>query len=873
MERRYIAFISYRHLPLDMATAKKLHKRIEHYVVPKDLRKDGRKKPGYVFRDMDELPISSDLNANIEQALDNSEFLIVICTPETLKSKWVLGEVSYFLQHHPRERVLAVLADGTPDTSFPPQLTVKHTPEGDIPNQIEPLAANIVADNPVKRARLFRTESLRILAALIGCPYDALYRREMRYQRRRIITAAAAVMAVAGIFIGMLLNRNAEIRAQLRQTQINESLAFASLSEKAYEEGDYRSALSFALRALPGETERPYVAQAEAALSDALKPYVNGKLSYIQSIHQETDTVATTLSGDGKKLAALDAAGTVHVYRCGTGEELWAAGTDGAAGLLWLDQLPAVLVTGFGGTSVYDAESGALLWEKKGILSPDLPALSKDGQIALTTAYFSPEAADGEAFSLLDTRTGETLLSFRLADAPARLCVAAAISDDFEWAALLLQRNGEDLADLLLCSLKDGSVSTVLTDLHTSLWSTACRLAFTQQGDLALVCDDMEGESAFRLFSRKDDWKLRAETPLETEKIAQVVNHTLTSNPSVDVFTCWDQLAVVGSKHMLHMVSLETGELCWSKTLRGTILSAVSYENSCLALSLSDGTVTFCTDTGVLTYTQGIYSFEGDFPTFLAGGSGDSYPESTFLFVPDEERSVIDVIRFRYPEWMIPVAAFSGDVSHVSLVSSPDGRLTACVGYNTVDAPVEWVLLDTAEGNSSETRSVPENSGWENPAVLQLSNDGELTAADDASSEGKATLFRSSGEELLFSLEEDGTVSVLRTADGTLLYSAKHTGLNIQVMDGNTRMYAAESKNGSRLLLFFDSLSVPEPQCIVLDTESWGCCGVYSGPAAYLPERDSVLVSSLLDGVYLSPFWNCSELMDMAQEVLGAEEA
>ena len=36
-ERRYKAFISYRHRPLDMAIAKKLHKRIERYVIPKDL--------------------------------------------------------------------------------------------------------------------------------------------------------------------------------------------------------------------------------------------------------------------------------------------------------------------------------------------------------------------------------------------------------------------------------------------------------------------------------------------------------------------------------------------------------------------------------------------------------------------------------------------------------------------------------------------------------------------------------------------------------------------------------------------------------------------------------------------------------------------
>ena len=199
MERSYIAFISYRHLPLEMATARKLHKRIERYVIPKDLRRGGQKNPGLVFRDQDELPISSNLSANIQEALDRSQYLIVICTPETAKSAWVLREISYFLEHHDRDHVLAVLADGTPETSFPPQLTELRGESGDLLGRIEPLAANIVAPNERKRAQLFRVESLRILAALIGCPFDALFRREQRYRRRRaaIALSAAALVAAA----------------------------------------------------------------------------------------------------------------------------------------------------------------------------------------------------------------------------------------------------------------------------------------------------------------------------------------------------------------------------------------------------------------------------------------------------------------------------------------------------------------------------------------------------------------------------------------------------------------------------------------------------------------------------------------------------
>jgi len=86
MERNYTAFISYRHLPLDTAVAARLHRLIEHYRVPKDLRKGGQKHLGLVFRDRDELPLSSDLTQDIYDALDHSDYLIVICTPDTPQS-------------------------------------------------------------------------------------------------------------------------------------------------------------------------------------------------------------------------------------------------------------------------------------------------------------------------------------------------------------------------------------------------------------------------------------------------------------------------------------------------------------------------------------------------------------------------------------------------------------------------------------------------------------------------------------------------------------------------------------------------------------------------------------------------------------------
>jgi len=65
---RYDAFISYRHSPLDMEIAKKVHTALETYKVPKSVKaKIEKKKITRVFRDQEELPIGSNLSDNIRK--------------------------------------------------------------------------------------------------------------------------------------------------------------------------------------------------------------------------------------------------------------------------------------------------------------------------------------------------------------------------------------------------------------------------------------------------------------------------------------------------------------------------------------------------------------------------------------------------------------------------------------------------------------------------------------------------------------------------------------------------------------------------------------------------------------------------------------
>lgn len=928
MERNYIAFISYRHRPLDIWTAKRLHKRIERYVIPKDLRRDGKKKLGLVFRDQDELPIASNLSENIREALDRSAFLIVICTPDSVQSPWVQREIRYFLEHHDRDHVLAVLASGTPETAFSPLLTERRSPDGDLLEEIEPLAANIVAENERTRRRLFRIESLRIIAALIGCPFDSLYRRELRFRRRRAAAAIGTGALVAAVFIGMLLNRNAEIRAQLHRALISESQTLAALSEQAYREGDYNGALEHALEALPGEgRDRPYVPEAEYALSRELDLYHQGVLRYARSLEQDAMISALALSGDGKYLATADGHGTLSFWDLETGTLIRQQNGAVVISLFYLEKRGAVLCLGGDGVSLYDAATGEALWQRRDINGLDFPAVSADGQVGLVTSFLSAAPDAAERASLLDLADGRDLGEIRLSEGPPRFCAAGACSEDEALAALLLQHNDGQLADLILWNTDTGDSQVIAPDLPYSAGATAYRLHFTEEGDLLLGCDDHNGPSFLRLYAAADDWAMRYETPLETEKVTLETGGAANVFASVDLFGCASGKVVFGCKHELYMLDLADGEILWRRTLPGFLLAGQLYSNACMGLVLDDGTVTFCSDSGYLSYSMGIYSFKSGYTLKRAAISGESFPESQVILVSEDHPQRASLVRFVDNPQMYLIGVFSSAVSHTSLISSPGGNLILALGYDPNGKPVEALLLDVAEGETGENFALPEDGGFEDPGQLSLTEEGQLVsptcelnvrtheisplpdeqfpvtgleggvyALGEKSSlqavwDGESLKIRdpetgserdagplppttskllfACDDELLLCFTETGELCVYQVSDGALLHRSQHAGLGLHFRGNGARYTAQQAVNEDRLLLFYDDLANDQTVCLVLDKEAWACVGAYDNVAAYLPSRDNVLVCQPMDGIYLSRFYSRGEILEIAAQRAG----
>lgn len=199
-----------------MIVAKKLHTAIETFHIPVAIQKRvGKKRMGRVFRDAEELPLSSDLGADIEKALDNSEWFIAICSPEYLKSKWCMRELEYYIEHHGLDHVLAVLVDGEPDESFPDILRNGINSMGE-EVQTEPLAADIRDDSINKRLHRLSQEKLRLIAPMLSVSYDDLKRRA-RQRRVRVALSVAAVSLAVGSGIATYVIASNKRAEKLRQ--------------------------------------------------------------------------------------------------------------------------------------------------------------------------------------------------------------------------------------------------------------------------------------------------------------------------------------------------------------------------------------------------------------------------------------------------------------------------------------------------------------------------------------------------------------------------------------------------------------------------------------------------------------------------------
>ena len=185
----YYAFISY--ATTDSKWAKWLQHQLSYYHIPSSVRKSQigipqKLRPIFIY----EYDLSGNrLHEALQQELQASKYLIVICSPASAKSKYVNDEIVEFIREGREDYIIPFVVGGEVNASdpakecFPPALR-------ELVSKTELRGAD-VATNGKQHALV------DIVATMLGVRRDLLWNRyKIRQIKQRIAMCAAAIFAI-----------------------------------------------------------------------------------------------------------------------------------------------------------------------------------------------------------------------------------------------------------------------------------------------------------------------------------------------------------------------------------------------------------------------------------------------------------------------------------------------------------------------------------------------------------------------------------------------------------------------------------------------------------------------------------------------------
>lgn len=457
----YDVFISYRHSAVDSAAASTLQRQLENFHIPKDLRKD-RQSFRRVFVDEGELSSCADFGQQIREAIKNSGWLIVICSPETPASIWVQQEIDAFLENHDRSRILAVLTSGEPGNSFPPQLKADAEGNGEV------LAADARGQNIDEVIRKLKKDALlKVAAPMLGTTFDALKQRRRVQQMKRAITGVSAAVVLLAAFSAYAVNRATvianqavRIEEEYRNALMNESRFLTEQAEKHLRDNDPMNALELALKALPSrDQDRPVLPEAEAVLKKVLNitQAPTAASHHAVAVGRVTaDTSDFAFDESGKYLITVGRDDNVCQVWDADSLKLLHVLHDGAH--LFKPALVPGTTFLIGktseGISCVDYVKNEIVWFIPGE-GADF-CISDDGKTVLVMKQ--PDQERAAEFLLLSSETGTQIRSIEFAlDVPASRLACTALSNEWQWAIISDPSAAEymllDLEAICVCSL------------------------------------------------------------------------------------------------------------------------------------------------------------------------------------------------------------------------------------------------------------------------------------------------------------------------------------------------------------------------------------------------------------------------------------
>lgn len=219
---KYFAFISYN--SRDTEWGKKVQRKLERYRMPATLCSEHgwERKPinPVFFAPTDIQP--GGLTAELQERLQASRNLIVICSPNSARSEWVGKEIAYFHSLGRTNRIHFFIVDGIPHSGN--EDTECFNPVVDTLGLPEILGANI--HEKIYRWPWLNKERayVQLITKLLGVEFDAIWQRHRRLLIQQAIAWTIGVMAVVAALLGVwLTNQPVDVEMRLDEATVHNS--------------------------------------------------------------------------------------------------------------------------------------------------------------------------------------------------------------------------------------------------------------------------------------------------------------------------------------------------------------------------------------------------------------------------------------------------------------------------------------------------------------------------------------------------------------------------------------------------------------------------------------------------------------------------
>lgn len=282
------AFISYSRADLEIANW--LHKKLEKYPYPLNLVKV-ENRPSHdkyvrkVFMDIKDLSVTEhEFTEDIKQCLEESRYLIVLCSQNSVSSDFVNKEIDYFLKTHGNndELILPVFIDKV-EENVPSSLSQKSVLKRNCPIYNSKLSEKSEANQYC---------FYHVASFLLKVDFTDLYDRYESYSKRkrkyktRLALSFIVLLVLSSLFLFMSLNRQQRLTIKQKELTDFEKTIFPLSVVFGYEKNFLSPAIEYMKKNRP---------QSEIYI---LMPYSVEDLEYQDRIFSVGERVKKELGAD-----------------------------------------------------------------------------------------------------------------------------------------------------------------------------------------------------------------------------------------------------------------------------------------------------------------------------------------------------------------------------------------------------------------------------------------------------------------------------------------------------------------------------------------------------------------------------------------------